>query len=84
MGKGGALGEFEHLVVLALVRLGEGAYGLAVRQEIEPSGTSPLEPCATLDPLELKGFVRSSDSAPAPLRKQNIRPLMPTPSDGLT
>ena len=29
------LGEFEHIVVLALLRLGERAYGVTVRQEIE-------------------------------------------------
>jgi len=28
------LGEFEHLVLLALVRLGNGAYGAAIRREI--------------------------------------------------
>jgi PadR family transcriptional regulator PadR len=28
------LGEFEHLIVLALVRLGNGAYGAAIRREI--------------------------------------------------
>ena len=29
------LGEFEQLVLLALVRLGPGAYGATVRREIE-------------------------------------------------
>jgi DNA-binding PadR family transcriptional regulator len=28
------IGEFEHLVLLALVRLGNGAYGAAIRREI--------------------------------------------------
>ncbi len=28
------LGEFEHIVVLALMRLGDRAYGVTVRQEI--------------------------------------------------
>jgi len=28
------LGEFEHLALLALVRLGNGAYGAAIRREI--------------------------------------------------
>ncbi len=28
------VGEFEHLVLLALVRLGNGAYGAAIRREI--------------------------------------------------
>jgi PadR family transcriptional regulator PadR len=29
------LGEFEHIVVLALLRLSDQAYGVTVRQEIE-------------------------------------------------
>jgi len=29
------LGEFEQLVLLALMRLGESAYGMTIRQEIE-------------------------------------------------
>jgi PadR family transcriptional regulator, regulatory protein PadR len=29
------LGEFEHVVLLALVRLGNGAYGAAIRREIQ-------------------------------------------------
>jgi hypothetical protein len=29
------LGEFEHIVVLALLRLGDQAYGVTVRREIE-------------------------------------------------
>jgi len=32
--RNGSLGEFEHLVLLALVRLGNGAYGAAIRREI--------------------------------------------------
>ena len=29
------LGEFEQLVLIAIVRLGEGAYGATIRREIE-------------------------------------------------
>lgn len=29
------LGEFEQLILFALVSLGEGAYGVSIRQEIE-------------------------------------------------
>jgi DNA-binding PadR family transcriptional regulator len=34
MPKGETLGEFEHLVMLAIVRLGNEAYGMRVRREI--------------------------------------------------
>jgi PadR family transcriptional regulator len=29
------LGEFEHIVLVAVLRLGEGAYGEPIRREIE-------------------------------------------------
>jgi len=35
MAKGKYLGDFEQLVILAVMRLGEGAYGMTVRREIE-------------------------------------------------
>lgn len=56
------LGEFEHIVVLALLRLNDNAYGVSVRQEIE--GRTGREVSigaiyATLDRLETKGYVKS-------------------------
>ena len=62
MPRGQYLGEFEHLVLLALVCLGDDAYGLAVRQTIEARtgrNVSVGAIYATLDRLEDKGFVRS-------------------------
>lgn len=56
------LGEFEHVVVLALMRLGDRAYGVTVRQEIaERIGrdVSVGAVYATLDRLEAKGYVTS-------------------------
>jgi len=35
MKKSNSLGDFEQLVMLALVRIGQGAYGMIVRREIE-------------------------------------------------
>ena len=35
MPKGEALGEFEHIVLLAVLRLREDAYGMRVRREIQ-------------------------------------------------
>jgi len=62
MGKGEFLGEFEQLVLLALVRLGEGAYGMTVRREIEERAARDVSigaVYATLDRLEEKGLVKS-------------------------
>ena len=65
------LGEFEHIVVLALLRLRERAYGVTVRQEIE--GRIGREVSigaiyATLDRLESKGYVKSHLGDPTPER----------------
>jgi PadR family transcriptional regulator len=56
------LGEFEHLIVLALLRLQDRAYGVTVRQEIEfrtKREVSIGAVYATLDRLETKGYVKS-------------------------
>jgi len=56
------LGEFEHIVVLALLRLGDRAYGVTVRQEIESRIKREVSIgaiYATLDRLEAKGLVKS-------------------------
>ena len=58
MAKGEFLGEFEQLVLLALLRLGEEAYGMAVRREIETRASRDVSigaVYATLDRLEEKG-----------------------------
>jgi PadR family transcriptional regulator PadR len=62
MAKGQYLGEFEHIVLLALLRLGEGAYGASIRMEIEAvTGRSPAIGAvhATLERMERKRFVSS-------------------------
>ena len=54
------MGEFEQLVLLALVRRGNDAYGMTVRQEIERRTGRDVSIGAvytTLDRLERKGFV---------------------------
>lgn len=62
MGKGEYLGEFEHIVLLTVLRLGDGAYGAMVRAEIERvTHRSPAIGAvhATLERLERKGLVAS-------------------------
>ena len=65
------LGEFEQIVLLALVRLGPDAYGATVRREIEMRAGREVSISAvytTLERLEQKGLVRSRIGDPTPER----------------
>jgi PadR family transcriptional regulator PadR len=65
------LGEFEQLILLALMRLGPDAYGATVRREIEEHADREVSISAvytTLERLERKGLVRSRIGAPTPER----------------
>jgi DNA-binding PadR family transcriptional regulator len=65
------LGEFEQAVLLAIIHLGHGAYGVTIRQEIEARASRGVAIGAlytSLDRLEQKGFVRSAMSDPTPER----------------
>src|SRR5438128_6549339 len=56
------LGEFEYLLLTAAVRLGEDAYGAAIRQEIEVTTERRCSIGAlytTLDRLEAKGLLKT-------------------------
>ena len=67
MPKGEYLGEFEQIVLLALMRLADDAYGMKVRREIEErTGRSVTIGAvyATLDRLQSKGLVQSSLGEP--------------------
>ena len=57
-----SLGEFEHLVLLAILRLGDAAYAPAILDELETRTGRPASPGSmyvTLDRLEDKGLLRS-------------------------
>ena len=57
------LGEFEQMVMLTIMRLGEQAYGLAIRAELESvAGRRPSSGAlyTTLDRLEKKDLLSSS------------------------
>jgi len=65
------LGEFEQIVMLALVRLGPEAYGAVICQEIEKRGNRGVSVSAvhtTLERLEQKGLVKSRIGDPTPQR----------------
>jgi DNA-binding PadR family transcriptional regulator len=66
-----ALGDFEQLVLLGVLRLGDEAYGAAIRQEIHARSGRDVSINAvytTLDRLERKGCLRSSVGEPTPQR----------------
>ncbi len=66
-----SLGEFEQVVLLATLRLGEEAYGVTIRKEIAVcTGRDPAPGAlyTTLDRLEEKGLVTSAMSDPTPAR----------------
>ena len=61
------IGEFEHMVLAAVMRLGEEAYGGSIIKEIQqetgrrvPSGSVSI----TLDRLESKGYLTSHMGSP--------------------
>jgi DNA-binding PadR family transcriptional regulator len=65
------LGDFEQLVLLAVVRLGDEAYGATIRREIESRTGRSLAISAvyvTLARLEAKGLVRLRVGEPTPER----------------
>ena len=71
MKKGTYLGEFEQIVLLAVARLGDEAYGTSVRQEIEGTAGRPVSigaVYATLDRLEHKRLLTSSMGESTPVR----------------
>ena len=67
----GSPGEFELLVLLATLRLREGAYGVTVREELEreTSRTITLGTVyKTLGRLERKGYLETRVAPPTPER----------------
>jgi PadR family transcriptional regulator len=65
------IGDFEQLILFALVRLGADAYGVTVRREIEGRTGRAISPGAlytALDRLERRGLVSSRLGEPTPER----------------
>ena len=65
------LGEFEQIVLLAILRLGENAYGVTIREEIAARTDRDPSPGAlytTLARLEDKGMLKSRLGDPTPDR----------------
>ncbi len=78
MGKGKFLGEFEQLVLLAIIRLEDNAYGVTIRDTIdEYTGRDVIvgQVYAAFERLETKGLVRARVSTPDPVPGGRARKL---------
>jgi PadR family transcriptional regulator PadR len=65
------LGELEQTILLAVIRLGDEAYGVSIRREIALCTRREITPGAlytTLDRLERKSIVEARDGEPTPER----------------
>jgi len=71
MGKKEHLGEFEQLALLAVMRLGDDAYGARIQEELDAiagRSASISSIYITLTRLETKGFVTSELGSPGEQR----------------
>jgi PadR family transcriptional regulator, regulatory protein PadR len=81
------LGEFEQIVLLAILRVGEDAYAIPVREEIEArTGRSVARGAlyTALERLEAKRCVRSRLGAPLPERGGRARRYFTVTPAGLS
>jgi PadR family transcriptional regulator PadR len=80
------LGNFELMVLLAILRVGEDAYGVPIGRELEASsGKDVLLGCvyAALDRLESKGLVSSRIGDPTPERGGRAKKYCKVTAKGL-
>lgn len=79
------LGEFEYLLITAAVRLGEEAYGAAIRREIEDATGRECSIGAlytTLDRLQAKGLVKTWMGEATALRGGRAKRMVQVTSKG--
>src|SRR2546421_308881 len=80
------LGEFEYLLLTAAVRLGDDAYGAAIRQEIEATTHRRCSIGAlytTLDRLESKGLLKTWMGDPTPQRGGRAKRMVRVTAKGI-
>ena len=85
MPRGELLGSLEHIVLLAVARLGTDAYGMTVRQEIQTRTGRDLSigaVYATLERLERKGFISSRKGEPTAERGGRAKRHFQIEADG--
>jgi len=80
------LGSFEQAVLLAIVRLEDGAYGRAILKDVQvrlERDVAAGAVQATLERLERKGLVRSKVGAGTPIRDGRARRFYTVQAEGL-
>jgi DNA-binding PadR family transcriptional regulator len=80
------LGELEELVLLATLRLGEGAYGASILRELDEQAGRDVargSVYVTLDRLEEKGLIASRAGEPTPQRGGRAPRLVAVTEAGL-
>jgi PadR family transcriptional regulator PadR len=86
MGRDGYLGEFEQMLLLAIMQLEDGAYGVRLMEELERRvgrRVSRGSVYVTLDRLEDKGWVASETSASRPGRGGRPRRIVRVTPEGV-
>jgi len=81
------IGEFEQVVLLAILRLGDNAYGVTIGAEITACTDREPTPGAlytTLDRLEDKGLVTSRVGDPTPQRGGRAKRFFTLSASGIT
>lgn len=80
------IGEFEYLLLTAAVRLGDDAYGAAIREEIESATGQKCSIGAlytTVDRLEAKGLLRTWMGEATPQRGGRAKRMVRVTSEGV-
>jgi len=80
------LGEFEQVVLLAILRLADNAYGVTIRKEIrECTGRNPAPGALynTLERLEEKSMLQSRMGDPSPQRGGRAKRLFTATPKGI-
>jgi DNA-binding PadR family transcriptional regulator len=80
------IGEFEYLLITVAARLGEEAYGAAIRREVEEAtrqGCSIGSLYTTLERLENKGLVTTRMGEPTPQRGGRAKRMVRVTAKGI-
>lgn len=82
----GYLGEFELMILLTVIHLGDEAYGVPISREMEKQrrrGVSVGSVYAALERLEQKGLVKSEIGDPTPERGGKAKRYFRVTKEGL-
>jgi DNA-binding PadR family transcriptional regulator len=80
------LTDFEMMILLAILRIGEGAYGVPIAREIETTGRRTVilgAVYAALERLERNGLVSSRMGSPSPERGGRAKRFFDVTPQGL-